>query len=430
MIDIKEHPMGKFFENPLQEKIEEKFLFLRKHPLNGKKRLFFDNAGGALRLKESNDVFSSMNAIPDCPERDYDVAEYMSQISKKCKKDIETMLNVENGFLLTDLTASQINFKMIRTVIENVPGDNIVTTILEHPSSFDVCEICAEKVGKELRIARSNPVSGNIDVDNVIKLVDKNTCLLNIIYASNISGAVLDIKSIINQAKLIKPDLYITIDAVQHIQHGSVDLKNLNIDGISLAPYKFFSCRGIGFGYISERLALLPHDKLKAKNKTVWALGSPATAHFAAFSEVINYVKWIGAQYVKKDSSRDLFTEGMNRITLQERALMNALINGTDKAEGLSKIKKIQVHFQTGDYDNKDLLVAISIIGKDITPFIKALREKGILICERTAKSLYSKRMLDSLGIDSIARITPLHCNSEEDITDFLKITKKIVENM
>lgn len=430
MINIKDYPKGNFFEQTLQNQIEDKFLFLREDPLNGNKRLFFDNAGGAFRLKRANEVFTSISAIPDCPERFYSVAKYMSDIREKCKEDIEMMFNVKNGYLITDLTGSQINFKMIKTAAENVPGENIVTTVLEHPSSFDICEMCAEKTGKELRIAECDPLSGSIAVDDILKLVDKNTCLLNVIYASNISGAALDIKSIVEEARLIKPDLYITVDAIQHVQHASIDLNGLDIDGISFAPYKFFSCRGIGFGYVSERLASLPHDKLRAKNKTEWALGSPATAHFAAFSEVIDYVKWIGSQYIDEENPRKLFTEGMNRIALQERALMNAMINGTDDAGGLKDMKKLKVNFQTDSYDGKDLLVAVTTPGNDVSLFIDALREKGVLVCERASKSLYSKRMLDALNVGSIARITPLHCNSEADITEFLNVAKEVTSNL
>lgn len=45
-------------------------------------------------------------------------------------------------------------------------------------------------------------------------------------------------------ARAIKPDLYIVVDAVQHAPHGLIDLQKTPVDGVNIAPYKFFGCRG------------------------------------------------------------------------------------------------------------------------------------------------------------------------------------------
>lgn len=55
----------------------------------------------------------------------------------------------------------------------------------------------------------------------------------------------------------------------------------LQIDGINIAPYKCFGNRGIGFAWVSDRVAVLPHDKLLAKKANEWELGSPAPSAFA-----------------------------------------------------------------------------------------------------------------------------------------------------
>ncbi|MEF1435540.1 aminotransferase class V-fold PLP-dependent enzyme, partial [Neisseria gonorrhoeae] len=77
----------------------------------------------------------------------------------------------------------------------NIPGGNFVTSTLEHPSSFDAVSYYAKRLGKELRIAKSNPITGGIDVDEIVGLIDADTCFLSVMYASNISGAKIDIKT-------------------------------------------------------------------------------------------------------------------------------------------------------------------------------------------------------------------------------------------
>jgi len=49
-------------------------------------------------------------------------------------------------------------------------------------------------------------------------------------------------------------------------------------------------------------------------------------------------------------------------------------------------------------------------------------------VYERISSSLYSKRMLDSFGIDGAVRVSPLHCNSPADIDKFLQVTLEIAK--
>ena len=152
-------------------------------------------------------------------------AHYLDSLRTQACKDISTMFNAEGGCIATSMTASIIVFDVSEAIIANVPGTNVVTTELEHPSAFDGCAVPAEKYGKELRVAKTNPRTGTIDPMDVVKLVDKDTCLLSVIMTSNITGAVLDIETIAREARKIKPDLFIICDSVQHTPHGLTDMK-------------------------------------------------------------------------------------------------------------------------------------------------------------------------------------------------------------
>ena len=181
----------------------------------------------------------------------------------------------------------------------------------------------------------ADPATGAIDPDIVASLVDENTCLLSVMSASNVTGAIMDIGAIVRKAREKKPDLYILSDAVQHAPHGALDVRQLGVDGMNIAPYKFFGVRGCGFAWVSDRMARLPHRKLLEKDQTVFALGTPAPGNFAAMLAVIDYVCQLGAQVRGKRDRRTLYRAGMERIHLQERALLHRLLEGTDALPGL-----------------------------------------------------------------------------------------------
>jgi len=417
---------GEFFSDSLVKEIKDKFYHVDIDPIKNKKRIFFDNSGGAFRLKAASNIFKKLDELPDCPEHGNETAKWLMDVQKEGYKSIETMLNIDSGSIVTSFTASMVMFDMVRIVMENIPGGNVVTTMLEHPSAYDAMVFYAEKTGKELRIAKTNPLTGAVDVEEITKLIDQDTCLLTFMYASNVSGALLDEEKIVEQARKIKPDLYIVADAVQHAPHGIIDVTKVPVDGLNFAPYKFFGPRGFGVGYVSERLAKIPHNKLIAKPHDCWQLGSPAPGHFAALTEIINYVCWIGEQYSSSDNRRTLFVEGMNRIKLHERALMNTMLEGTENVQGIRHIEAVHAYLDDKDLTKKDFIMAIGFDNLEYKKAVEMYEEAGIITFERLLSSPYSSRMLESFGLKGAIRVSPIHCHSLEDIEEFLQTTKEL----
>ncbi|GAA0317336.1 cysteine desulfurase-like protein [Bacillus carboniphilus] len=419
---------GVLFHDDLLKDIREKFLWIETDPIQQRKRLFFDNAGGSFRLKSASKVFMDLDAIPDCPEREHKTAKYLIDVIEKGTNDIRKIFNAKDGSIATYLTASQAIFEITGNMAENAKGNNIVTTALEHPSAYDAAKYYAEKLGKEFRVAKTNPVTGGVDTEEILKLIDQDTSLLSVIYASNISGAILDIESIVQEAKKINPNIYIIVDAVQHAPHGVLDVEKTPVDAINFAPYKFFGVRGSGIAYLSDRASRLPHHKLSGKAENEWSLGSPAPAHYAAISEIVDYICWIGSNYKQSNDRREQYVEGMTRISLHERALLEVILEGTANTEGLRGISGVTVHLDYPDLSKRDLIVAISIDGMDYKEAVRKYEELGVILFERVNTSIYSKRMIDSFGMKGAIRISPLHCHTVEEIEEFLSITARIAE--
>jgi cysteine desulfurase/selenocysteine lyase len=424
---LSDHPTGLLFSDDLMAAVKQRF-FGVNHDFNGRERLYFDNAGGSYRLKSAIERVAQIDEIPDNAERTHEVAAYLKQVQAKGADDVRTILNATGGTVHAALTASGAMFDMVRAVAENVPGTNMVTTSLEHPSAYDAMVIYAEKMGMELRVAGSNLATGGIDVDTIVGLIDEGTALLNVIYASNISGAKLDMETIVRCAREIKPDLYIIVDAVQHAPHGLIDLQKTPVDGINLAPYKFFGCRGSGIAWLSERAAVLPHHKLNGKAPGYWDLGSSAPWQFAVVSEIVDYVCWVGAQAGEwKDlDRRALFVRGIEAIELQERGLLSRLLDGSDAVPGLRALEYVNVLLDSPDLTRRDLILAISFDNLGYTEAVREYEKRGVIVYERVVSSIYSRRMLESFGLDGAVRVSPLHCNSIDDIDAFLRVTREI----
>jgi len=420
------YPNGLLFDELLQKELKDKFYWADADPEYGQ-RLFFENSGGSLRLKACVEAKAEIEKFPDCPERIHERSLYLKSLVENGTREIlKIIFGAKSGSLITELTASQAMFHMVGLIMENIPGTNAVVSSIEHPSAFDAVEFYCKKTGKEMRVVPANKKTGGIDVEEVIKYIDKDTCLLSIMSASNISGNIMDIEAIVKKAREIKPDLYIISDAVQHAPHSVLNVEKLKIDGMNFAPYKFFGVRGCGFAYVSERVAALPHHKLIAKEQSVFELGTSAPGNFAAALEIINYVCDIGKRFVKDSDRRTLYTEGMRRIHLHERALLYRMLEGTEEIPGLRHIPGVTVCVDTDDLTNRDLIAAITIDNIDFTDCVAKYQKHGVTVYERVDTSIYSERILKALGLKGAIRVSPLHCHGTDDIDKFLLITAEI----
>jgi len=134
----------------VQREIKNRFHFVDRDP-NGRQRLFFDNAGGSLRLK----CWSRRR--PESPERMHAVVLHLHDVQLCWTDDVRTVLKVRAGSVHASPPAACP--PSCGQIAENVPGTNMVTTMLQHTSAYDAMSQYAERTGRELRLAPSNPVT-------------------------------------------------------------------------------------------------------------------------------------------------------------------------------------------------------------------------------------------------------------------------------
>ena len=417
------------FGAALQAEIKDRFYFVNEDYL-GRKRQFFENSGGSLRLKAAVEAKARLEQIPDCPERVHDTSMMLKQVKADGIRDIlEIIFGAEpgHGALVTELTSSQVMFQIVRAIMENVKwGTNAVTTSIEHPSAHDSVELYCKKTGREFRVAAADPAVGGVTVEEILSKVDKDTVLLSVMSASNISGYLFDMETICREARKINPEIYIVSDAVQHMPHGVLEVAKLGLDGCNFAPYKAFGIRGCGYGYVSDRVAVMEHHKLLAKPEKEWELGTFPHSNFAAISAVVDYVCWLGGHFTDSTDRRVLFVAGMDAIHLQEHSLLIHMMEGTEEIPGLRHMPGVSVYLDSADDVDRDLISAIGIDGLDMTQAVAEYYKRGVTVFDRVNTSLYSKRIVESLGLTGCIRVSPLHCHGTADIDEFLKITAEI----
>ena len=261
---------GRWFPDELKQEIRDK-IFMVDHD-QACERIYFENAGGAPTLKTICQLAYDINQIPDFHNRPTPGARPLAQMVKDGIEDAKLIFGAKSGSILADLTVSKCFFTMTGVIMRNVPGTNVVTTSLEHPSTHDSSKYHASILGKEFRTCRIDPKTGGVDVEDLLSKIDDETCMLSIIQASNVLGTVNDVEYIIKEARKKKPGLYILLDSTQHVPHGTVDVEALEVDACGFAPYKILGKRGLGIGWLGERVKRFPHPHFLEGAKDDWEL--------------------------------------------------------------------------------------------------------------------------------------------------------------
>lgn len=160
-----------------------------------------------------------------------------------------------------------------------------------------------------------------------------------------------------------------------------------------------------------------------------WEIGSPATAQFAAVTEIINYVAALGQKtFPEETDRRKLFETGMRRISDHERGLLDMMLEGFDDMPGLRYITGVTVQMDGRDLSTRDLILGIEFLNLSCQQAVAEYERHGVITFERALTSIYSRRMVEAFDSKGMVRLSPLHVNTPAEIRQFLLTTQEIAK--
>ncbi|MDP4177505.1 MAG: cysteine desulfurase NifS [Bacillota bacterium] len=127
-------------------------------------------------------------------------------------------------------------------------GNHIITTKIEHHAILHTCDFLA-KNGFDITYL---PVDDNglVSIEDLKNAITDKTILVSVMFANNEIGTIEPIKEI--GALCREKKIYFHTDAVQAVGNVPIDVKDMNIDLLSLASHKFYGPKGIGALYIKK----------------------------------------------------------------------------------------------------------------------------------------------------------------------------------
>ena len=429
------------FDQKLLTEIRARFHHVERCPYQGE-RVYFENAGGALTLKSVVEVNARLSAIPDNQGRDNAASAEMMRLIARGRADMMTFLGAKNGGVFVGESGTECLFRVIRAAVlaamdkQNAHGGRVLGSTLEHPATASAARQWAAHAEMEYVAVPHDPQSGGVDVDAYRRHLTADTRVATIIQTSPVTGIAVDVKAIADAIRTAAPECFIIVDGIQHAPHGNVSVADLSIDGYAISAYKTFSRHNYGFAWVSPQLATAAHDRLDGTADDFWELGTRDAAEYATFSEVVDYLAWLGGHFTDSKDRRAQLIAAADAITAHEKYLVEVMLHGerggngndngggNDGQRGLADMPQITV---LGGIDNphREGLVSLVVDGMPAAQVVRQLGDNGIRVHIRKS-DYFSANILTPLGYDSCVRVSMCHYNSAEEVGKFLGVMEGI----
>jgi selenocysteine lyase/cysteine desulfurase len=409
----------------LLAQVRARFAHVDSCPFEGP-RVFFENAGGALTLNSVVQTSAKFAAIPDNQGRDNPAAHALMAIIAKAREDMAVLFNAPGGTFFVGESGTELLFRLIRTAVVATPQGRVLGSTLEHPASRSAAAKWCAVAGKPHVLVAHDAATGTVGPDQYGPEITPDTRVATILHTSPVTGMGVDVAAVAAAIRAVAPECVIIVDGIQHAAHGRLDLSAYGVDGYVISPYKAFSRHGYGVAWVSERLAALPHEHLLDAPGEPWELGTRDTGAYAAMSDVVDYLEWLGGQVSDAADRRARIVAAGEAIHAHEAALCHAMLHGSGNQKGLADMAGVTI---VGGVDNpaREGLVSLAVAGRAAPDVVTALRERGVRTHTRKADH-YSGNILTPLGLDSCVRVSMCHYNSLAEVAQFLAAMRDIVE--
>lgn len=240
----------------------------------------------------------------------------------QARADVAALIGAAPEEIIFTSCGTESDSTAIRAAIESYPDKkHIITSRVEHPAVKNLFEYLS-KNGYRVTFV---PVDrqGRLDLDYLYKNLSDDTAIVSIMWANNESGVIFPVEEISRTVR--EHGVVFHTDAVQAIGKIPIDLKNMDIDMLSLSGHKFHGPKGIGALYVRKGTKFFPF-LIGGHQESGRRGGTENVASIIGLGKACQ----LAAAHLKKDIARVKELRDKLENELLKR-VPSALINGDSK---------------------------------------------------------------------------------------------------
>lgn len=259
----------------------------------------------------------------------YTIGEKATESYEGARVILAKFINAKPNEVIFTGGATAASNMLIYALEEMIPwkaGDEVVTTVFEHHSNLLPLQELTKRKGLKFRHFKIAS-DFNIDYSKLNSLINEKTKIVSVTLASNVTGAITDVKRITGKAH--KCGAIVIVDATKAVGHMPIDVKDLDCDFLFFSGHKMCGPTGIGVLYGKHQiLNKMPTSSFgggtvedvsmeEAKyNKAPFRFeaGTPNIAGAIGLAAAVKYLESIGIENVQKHT-QDLVTYAIKKLS-------------------------------------------------------------------------------------------------------------------
>lgn len=204
---------------------------------------------------------SVLNAMLPYIRENYGNASAIYSLGQKSRAAIENsrikiaeILKTKPSEIYFTSSGSESDNWVIKESLNPGGKNHIISSKIEHPAILNSLK-AVERWGTDYSLI-SVDQEGFINLDELSEKIKDNTKLISVMFANNEIGTIEPIKEISKIAR--EKNILMHTDAVQAMGNVKFNLKDLDLDMISISGHKLGAPKGIGILYIKEGTEIFP----------------------------------------------------------------------------------------------------------------------------------------------------------------------------
>ena len=374
--------------------------------------IYFDNFATTSLNEE---VFDSMKNFLiynySNPSSLYEFSQKSRVAIEKSRENISNYINADkNELFFTSGGTEADNWAFIgMTLFKGRKNGHIILTAFEHSAILETAKFLKNRGFDVTYIFPDR--DGFIDAKDVTDAIREDTFLVSVMYVNNEVGTIQDIKKICSFVKKKNPNIVFHTDAVQALSEIKIDVKDLNVDLLSVSGHKVHAPKGIGALYIKSGTEIENFIFGGSQERSRRA-GTENVAGIVGFSKAIDILR---DSRKKNVSKRFALREYFLKILNENFSRFN--INGS-----LENRYSGNINISFPEVDKEMLIMSMDFRGICIS---------GGSACSSGA--VEKSHVLDAMGIEeelknSAVRISFGENNTFEEIDEFILALKEIID--
>ena len=228
------------------------FSALTQH-YNDQPVIFFDGPGGSQVsrgvLEKMTDYLGKYNANLG---GHYFSSHVTGEVMNNARESVRALLNAPTpDNIIFGMNMTSLTFHLSRIISRHwQAGDEIIVTELDHNANVSSWQQAANDKQVTVHQIPLQQADCSLDVARLCEQITAKTRLVAVTYASNVTGSIVDIKTITEAAHRVGAQVY--VDAVHYAPHNLIDVQALGCDFLVCSAYKFFGPH-IGMAYIAPQ---------------------------------------------------------------------------------------------------------------------------------------------------------------------------------